>query len=709
MDGLVLAVEAGGEAAGWLTEVVALVVAGALIAYLCQRAGIVPIVGFLLAGVLIGPNALGFVRSEEVVEQVAEVGVILLLFTIGLEFSISRLMAIRRLIFGGGLLQVGLATAAMTGLLVALGQSWQVGVFTGFLVALSSTAIVLKLNADRGVTNTPQGQVALGLLLFQDLAIVVMVLLLPMLSGDGGSALQVLRALGVAAAVIAVVLVVARRAMPKLLEVVARACSPEVFLLSVVAICLGTAYLTSLAGVSVSLGAFLAGLVVSESRFSDQAFGEVLPLQIIFSAVFFVSVGMLLDLGFLMANLPLVLLAVAVVLVVKVVTTAVSARLLGYSLPVSAAAAFTLAQVGEFSFVLERAGAAGGLTPAGLDATGSQTFIAATVVLMVATPLLARAGDLFAGRMPARRGSRVAAHDPDDGPAEPEPGLRDHVIVAGYGQAARVIADVLDDARIPHVITTLSPEGASEAQEKGHTVVLGDASRQRTLVQAGISDAQVLVIADDDPAIAQRVAAVARTLNPDAEILVRTRHNTEVDAIAEAGATHVVTEEHASAAAITEKVLRGYRLAEEDIREQIVRVWHKRQHGSPQPVAAGGPPEGDAARARRLSAYGTVVDTERRVTFRAGDSRCAHLASVHPVLPGSPGCEECLESDDRWVHLRICMFCGHVGCCDSSPNRHAAAHHERAGHPVMASVEPGESWGWCYPDEILLEQRVTVP
>jgi len=707
VDVLVLAVEAGGGSAAWLTEVVALVVAGAVIAYLCQRAGIVPIVGFLLAGVLIGPNALGLVRSEEVVEQVAEVGVILLLFTIGLEFSIGRLMAIRRLIFGGGLLQVGLATAAVTGLLVALGQSWQVGVFTGFLVALSSTAIVLKLNADRGVTNSPQGQVALGLLLFQDLAIVVMVLLLPMLSGEGGSALEVLRALGVAAAVIAVVLVVARRAMPKVLEVVARACSPEVFLLSVVAICLGTAYLTSLAGVSVSLGAFLAGLVVSESRFSDQAFGEVLPLQIIFSAVFFVSVGMLLDLGFLMANLPLVLLVVAVVLVVKVVTTALSARLLGYSLPVAAAAGFTLAQVGEFSFVLERAGAASGLTPAGLGATGSQTFIAATVVLMVATPLLARAGDLFAGRMPSR-GTRVEAVDPDDAPVDPEPGLRDHVIVAGYGQAARVIADVLDDVRIPHVITTLSPEGASEAQENGHHVVLGDAGRQRTLLQAGIGAAQVLVVADDDPAVAQRVAAVARTLNPDAEILVRTRHNTEVDAIAEAGATHVVTEEHASAAALAEKVLRGYRLAEEDIREQIVRVWHKRQHGSPQPAGAGGRLEGDAARARRLSAYGTVVDTERRFTFRTGDSRCAHLGAVHPVLPSSPGCEECLERDERWVHLRICMFCGHVGCCDSSPNRHAAKHHERSGHPVMASVEPGESWGWCYADEILLEQRVPV-
>jgi monovalent cation:H+ antiporter-2, CPA2 family len=696
----VVAAEAAGGAPVWLTEVVALVLAGAFIAYLCQRAGIVPIVGFLLAGVVIGPNALGLVRSEAAVEQVAEVGVILLLFTIGLEFSVSRLLAIRRLIFGGGLLQVGLVTLASVALLMLAHQPVQVGIYTGFLVALSSTAIVLKLNADRGVTNTPQGQVALGLLLFQDLAVVLMVLLVPVLSGEGQDALDVARALGTAVAVIVGVLVVARRVMPRVLETVARTCSPEVFLLSVVAICLGTAFVTSLAGVSVSLGAFLAGLLVSESRFSDHAFGEVLPLQIVFSAVFFVSVGMLLDVGFLVTNLPLVLVAVLAVVVIKVLTTGLSARLLGYPTPVAAAAAFTLAQVGEFSFVLERAGRELGLAPAGLGDRGSQTFIAASVVLMVATPLLARGGDLFATRAPVRHaGTPAPPEDPDVPPAGPSIDLDDHVIVAGYGAAARMIAEVLDEVRIPHIITTLSPGGEEEAAAAGHRVVLGDATRYRTLSQAGMERAQVLVVADDDPAVAQRVTAVGRTLNPDAEIFVRIRHNAEADALVEAGASYVVTEEHASAAAITEKVLHGYRLPDETIREQVMRLWHRRRHA---PRPSGGSREQDAIRARRLSAYGTVVDTERRMVLASDTPGCSHVNTIHPVLPSAPGCEECLELDDSWVHLRVCMFCGHVGCCDSSPNRHASKHHERTDHPIMASAEPGEEWGWCYPDNLML-------
>jgi CPA2 family monovalent cation:H+ antiporter-2 len=289
----------------FFVEVAALIVAGAVIAYVSARLGLVPIVGFLLAGVLIGPHALGLV-GQELADGAAEVGVILLLFTIGIEFSLDKLARLRRLILGGGALQVGLATAATAGILAALGVDWRAGVFTGFLVSLSSTAIVLKLLADRGETAAPHGEVGLAFLIFQDVAIIAMVLLVPMLGGAGGGAGEVALTLGRAAAIIVVVLFAARRLMPWVLEAVAKTCSPEIFLLSVIAVCFGTAYLTSLAGVSLSLGAFLAGLLVSESRFSEHALGEILPLQILFSAVFFVSVGMLLDLGFLVGNLPLV-------------------------------------------------------------------------------------------------------------------------------------------------------------------------------------------------------------------------------------------------------------------------------------------------------------------------------------------------------------------------------------------------------------------
>jgi CPA2 family monovalent cation:H+ antiporter-2 len=237
----------------FLSELAALLLAAAGIAYLCHRLGLVPIVGFLAAGVVIGPNALGLVASPVLIDQAAEVGVILLLFMIGIEFSLEKLARIKKLIFLGGGLQVTLATAATAGLLALFGVGWRVGVFTGFLVALSSTAIVLKLLGDRGETNAEHGQVALGLLIFQDLGVIVMVLLVPALAGaGGGSPWEVAAALGKAAALIALILTFARKLMPPVLERVARTCSPEIFLLSVVAICFGTAYLTSMAGVSVT-------------------------------------------------------------------------------------------------------------------------------------------------------------------------------------------------------------------------------------------------------------------------------------------------------------------------------------------------------------------------------------------------------------------------------------------------------------------------
>ena len=337
---------AAGAIPPFMTEVVALIVAGAIIAYICFRLRLVPIVGFLIAGALIGPNAFGLVRDRELVDATAEIGVILLLFTIGIEFSLEKLARIKKLIFGGGTLQVVLSVLVTTVLLSLFGVDWRVGVFTGCLVALSSTAIVLKLLAESGETNSEPGQIGLGLLIFQDLAIVLMVLIVPILSGGSGSLLEIFWALAKAGIIIALVLLGARRIMPRILETVARTCSPELFLLSVIAICFGTAYLTSLAGVSLSLGAFLAGLMVSESRFSHHALSETLPLQILFSATFFVSVGMLLDVNFLLQNLPLVLVVIAAVLFIKIITTGISIRALGYKMPVAAASALMLAQIG---------------------------------------------------------------------------------------------------------------------------------------------------------------------------------------------------------------------------------------------------------------------------------------------------------------------------------------------------------------------------
>ena len=690
---------AGGVPA-FLTEIVWLIVAGAFIAYVCYRFGLVPIVGFLVAGVVIGPNALGLVRDRALVDAAAEIGVILLLYTIGIEFSLEKLARIKRLIFVGGGLQVALATLMTTAVLLPFGVDWRAGVFTGFLVALSSTAIVLKLLGDRGETNSAQGQVGLGLLIFQDLAIIVMVLMVPVLSGAGGSALDIVWALAKAGAIIAVVLVVARRFMPKLLEMVARTCSPELFLLTVIAICFGTAYLTSLAGVSLSLGAFLAGLLVSESRFSEHALSEILPLQILFSATFFISVGMLLDLRFLVQNLPLVLAAVAIVLLIKVLTTAIGVRALGYSAPVAAASALMLAQVGEFSFVLERTGREVGLTPAGLDASGSQTFIAATVMLMVATPLLMQIGSRLSGKLEAGRGAaaaRAVEAEPEPS-AEELPHLENHVIVAGYGQAARRLVRVLQAAGVGYIITTLSPEGANEADGEALPVLRGDSSKQRTLTLAGIERARMLVIADDEPAMVARIASVARATNPSVRIAARTRRTTDISALTHAGVDLVVAEELEATVGLSEDVLRTYEKPAEEVERHVTAL--RRGDYEASDAAANGSP------VQTTTVYpGTLtIDTESVVEFgvKSGSSKCSHVARAHDVLPSARGCEECLAIGDTWVHLRICMTCGHVGCCESSRNKHASAHYAACDHPIIKSLEPGEAWVWCYADKTYL-------
>lgn len=788
---------AAGVVPQFFTETAALIVAGAVIAYICFRLKLVPIVGFLLAGVLIGPNALGLVRDQALVDATAEIGVILLLFTIGIEFSLEKLARIQRLIFGGGTMQVGLSIAATVALLAAFGVDWKVAIFTGMLVALSSTAIVLKLLADSGETNSEPGQVALGLLIFQDLAIVVMVLLVPTLAGGSGGFGEIGIALATAVAIIAVVLVIARRVMPKLLEAVAMTCSPELFLLSVIAICFGTAYLTSLAGVSLSLGAFLAGLMVSESRFSQHALSETLPLQILFSATFFVSVGMLLDVGFLVRNLPIVAAAIIAVLVIKVATTWFSVRALGYATPIAAASALTLGQIGEFSFVLERAGREVGLFPAGAGAAGSQTFIAATVVLMVATPLMMRVGNSLSSKIVAKRETAAMPDDNEEELAGHDLGLEDHVIVAGYGQAARSLVRVLAGSGIPYVITTLSPDGANEADAEGLPVVRGDATKPFLLRHVNVETAKMMVIADDNPATAHRITSVARQLNPTMRVVVRTRYTTDAEHLIEAGADEVISEEFESVVQLFGEVLREYRIKAEEIDrlEDLARkngyaalmtehvakqnsefacqpgedCFDSRtvtvREGSPavgmalgelgeglilkellrdsqavdttdstltlrvgDELVLAGPTEAFAQNAALFrikvaageqvpekamakavgfastsvaSSANPTIDTEREVTYvpSVDASVCSHLDQIRPVYPSAAGCEDCIRLGEEWVHLRMCLTCGHTGCCDTSKNKHATAHFHATNHPLMKSMEPNDNWAWCFVDE----------
>ncbi|MBM6406082.1 cation:proton antiporter [Phycicoccus sp. CSK15P-2] len=662
-----MVVTAASEVPPYLAPTAALVVAAAVVGYLSVRARVVSIVGFLLAGILIGPAQLGLVSSTEAVDAAAEVGVILLLFTIGIEFSLDRLARVWRWIVLGGGAQVLLAVGVSTGLVTASGGGWRTGLFTGFLVALSSTAIVLTLLGERGQSATTRGRLALAVLVFQDLAVVAMVVLVPLLSEDAsGGTGALLRALGMAVAVVAVVLVVARRLMPPVLERVAALCSPEVFLLTVVAICLGTAYLTALAGVSVSLGAFLAGLVVSESRQSTQALAEVLPLKIIFSAVFFVSVGMLLDVGFLLGNLVLVVGLALAVLVVKTVTTTAALLPTRVGWRHALATGLLLGQVGEFSFVLLTVGDESGLSPAGLGEDGFQALVATTVLLMVLTPLLATAGNRLLAKAP-----------PDEvGPGAPEPEAEgdwaDHVVILGWGADSVDLGRDLRARGVPVVMTTLNPAGVAAAERAGVPVVTGDSTRSAVLDLVGVARARLVVIAEDEPEQATRVATVVRDRS-QAPVLVRSRAGADLPGLSEAGVEHVIDPGATTRDRMFAAVMRSLDLPRHAL---PVRDRQSRTH----------------------------VDTTRLVLVPVPTgSGCTHAAASVPVLPTSWGCEECLRGGGDWVHLRLCLQCGHVGCCDSSPERHARAHHAEHDHPLMASAEPGETWAYCFVDDVTFD------
>jgi len=518
----------------FLREMISLFAASAVMAWLCQRLKIVPIVGFLVAGILIGPFGLGLVQDQGLVSATAEIGVILLLFSIGIEFSLEKLASIRRFIIVGGGLQVASTVALVAITFLAIGFDWKVGVYTGCLVALSSTAIVLKLLSDSGRADSPVGRISLGILILQDLAIVVMVLLLPLLGGGDASGAQVTTALLEAIAIIALVLILGSRLVPRLLDRIARERSQELFLLAVLSICFGIAWILALGGVSLALGAFLAGLVVSGSRFREHALGDILPLRTLFTAVFFASVGMLLDLRFVLERPLLILGVAAAVAVVKLGLASLAVIALRYPARMAFSVGIGLAQIGEFSLVLEQAGRDAGLSPAGQGDLGHQVFLAVAVLLMAVTPLLVSWEDRFGPRsLGLKKGGALAEHR----------GPLDLTLVGGYGMAGRAIAAACADAGIPYSIVDLNPVSVADAQKAGVPIEFGDIGRRSVLERAGLARARCLVLTVNDRASSTRAAKMAKLLNPDARVIVRVRYASEEATMRQAGADEVVIEE----------------------------------------------------------------------------------------------------------------------------------------------------------------------
>ncbi|MBI4499809.1 MAG: cation:proton antiporter [Gemmatimonadetes bacterium] len=547
-----------------LRDLVILVAVAIPVVAIAYRLRIPTVVGFLLTGIAIGPHGLALIGQPESVSALAEIGVVLLLFAIGLELSLSRIIKLGRAVaLGGGLQMAG--TMAVTALIAgALSVPPNRGVFIGALVALSSTAIVLKVYTDRGELDTPQGRVVIAILLFQDLCVVPLMLLIPALAGatPAGARPATLVVIGSVVLTAALVLV-GRVAVPRLLERVAALRNREIFTLCIVLLGLGAAYLTASFGLSLALGAFIAGLVISESEYGVQALSDILPFRDTFSGIFFTSIGMLLDIGFVLQHLALVAGATAGVILLKTAVAGAVVRSLKRSLPVSLMSALALARVGEFSFVLAEVA-----KPLNLFTEESyQLFLGAAVLSMLTAPFVIQA----AGPLAEWLGRRIGKHLPAAlaEASEPAATLADHVIVVGYGLNGRNLAKALKASGIPYVILEQNGQVVRQARLNREPILFGDATRHEVLERVGIKRARVIVFAISAPADERRGVAVARHLNPDVRIVVRTRYVSELEELERLGADQVIPEEFETSLEIFARVLRLYGVPTSTIRQEV--------------------------------------------------------------------------------------------------------------------------------------------
>ncbi len=545
-----------------LTDLVIIFGLSIVVLFVCHQFRVPATVGFILTGILAGPHLLGLVKAVHEVEMLAEIGVILLLFTIGVEFSFANLLQIRQSVLVAGPIQVAATCLAGVFLALQFGMSMSEAVFIGFLLSLSSTAIVLKLLQERAEVDTPHGRTSLGILIFQDIIIVPMMLFVPLLAGVSenlGVSFLLLLAKGLI--IIALVIAGAKWVAPHVLYQIARTGNRELFLLAIVLLCTSVAWLTAQAGLSLALGAFLAGLIVSETEYSHQALGNILPFRDVFASFFFISIGMLLDVAFLLENPGIIALLTFGVIVLKTLLAGGAALCLKFPLRTAVLVGLALCQVGEFSFILSKVGVSQGL----FSGNSYQLFLDVTILTMVLTPLmmaLAPQVATFILRWPLPQKLKLGSHLAEviD---KSIPG--DHLIIVGFGVNGRNLARAAKTGGIPYVIIEMNPETVRRERKSGETIFYGDATQEEILIHANIKEARILVVVINDPAAVRRITTLAHRLNPKVHIIVRTRYVNELQPLFELGADDVVPEEFETSVEIFTLVLKKYLVPKEEI------------------------------------------------------------------------------------------------------------------------------------------------
>jgi CPA2 family monovalent cation:H+ antiporter-2 len=559
-----------------LPDIVIILGLSVLIILLFQRLKLPALLGFLITGIVAGPSGLNLIKASHEVELLSEIGIIFLLFVIGIEFSLKGLMSIRNTVFWGGLLQVG-GTITITAFTATwMGMPLPSSVFLGFLLALSSTAIVLKMLQERGEVSSPHGRVAVAILIFQDIIVVLMMLMIPLLAGRSTNpGADLLLLFGKLAGILVVLVLLGKYVVPLLFKRVVRAKSRELFLLTTVVLCFATAWLTSAVGLSLALGAFFAGLIISESEYSHQATANILPFREIFISFFFVSVGMLLDLDFFFAHFFAIHALAFAVILLKFSVLFITGFLLRYPVKTVLLASLALFQVGEFSFLLSVRGMEYDL----LTDEVYQYFLAVSIISMGATPFVIKYSEqivavfLLAPLPPKVRKRMRKFADNQKGKVQLDPNqLKDHVVVIGFGINGENVAKATREAKIPFVVIELDPSSIERAKNIDIPVVYGDASEPAILEHVHIQDARVVVIAISSAEDTKRIISAVRDYSRTVYIIVRTRHLREIETNLALGADEVIPEEFETSIEIFTKVLKKYLVPGDEITHFVSQI-----------------------------------------------------------------------------------------------------------------------------------------
>ncbi|MEI7857864.1 MAG: cation:proton antiporter [Methanomicrobiales archaeon] len=552
-----------------LAAVVIILLSIALL-YIGNHFGLPSIVSFLVIGILLGPFGFGLITDQSAIETFGKIGIVLLLFTIGLEFSFEKLLHSWRTVIIGGLAQVTTTIVAITLVTSYFRLPFNEALIFGFIVSLSSTAIVMKILQERREVDTLQGRTLLGILIFQDLAIIPMILITPLLVGSsgpdlGGLPYQVGKVLGL----LLIIIILAKWVIPTFLYRVARQKNRELFFITIAGTCIVIAWLTSEAGLSVTLGAFVAGLIIGESDYNIDALSHIIPFRDVFAAIFFLSIGMLLNTSTVFRELNWVILIVILILVIKILTGVFSAAVLGLPARVCIFTGLALCQIGEFSFVLAKSGLDSHLITDGLY----QLFLAGAIITMALTPFAMNASprfvDLYYRFAPQR------AFSPSQGGSEvdDEKILSGHMIIAGYGATGKSVARAAEITGIPYMVIELNPEIIRKEKTSRHPhFIFGDAAQREVLEHAGIHNARALVVVVSEQEAIPRIVHLARLLSPHIHIVARIRHIRHTQRLLDIGADEVVSEEFEAAREIFTRALRKYHLPETEIQKIVSRL-----------------------------------------------------------------------------------------------------------------------------------------